>query len=544
MLQAPIMAHRFEPSQSERVFAGGNWRAVPILRALAHGFFSEGAQAIMRARGEPLPRWTVMLDDDAYVFVPQMLAALAHLDADQSHYLGYAFIAAPHLEGIIPGKRQPIFANGGAGIAVSRGALIAALPIFSQCEATYKWNWPGDVRVAQCLLDAGVTLTWIHSFHAEAPGVIIHKQPPPPGSVPVGLHLPPISFHHVDADTVHALEMMQAAPLRLEGQPHEADFSAHAFQPLSATHPTSGVQVQLHYGFEVLLCPAGGAGCAARAAGTGKPRGAHTGVSGDGSRDAAASGLSVVLQPGKFLTAFEAVAGRNGAPTAYRHSFTGGECWQRGRLMGGLSASVTTYCGEACATSTHWGASRSPSGLVVCNFTYVQCTLHVSVGLLRCPLLVPLRRSGLDAGTAPGWADVVQDGAATQPWAKSCIAGAADSSPCAIVRVNSQSNLTLWFRTLSGSAELRVKSSMVSSGGLYVEADSSVLLLSGAVLDAAARIDAGAPGAGRLLEPPATAVTFRHTCETGAVGDFDVHVDILVQRHVSLGLAWRAQCTS
>ena len=27
-----------------------------------------------------------------------------------------------------------------------------------------------------------------------------HKQRPPPGSVPVGLHLPPISFHHIDAD--------------------------------------------------------------------------------------------------------------------------------------------------------------------------------------------------------------------------------------------------------------------------------------------------------------------------------------------------------
>ena len=68
---------------------------------------------------------------------------------DQPHYLGYAFIAAPHLEGVVPGKRQPLFANGGAGIAVSRGALAAALPIFQQCEETYKWNWPGDVRVAQ-----------------------------------------------------------------------------------------------------------------------------------------------------------------------------------------------------------------------------------------------------------------------------------------------------------------------------------------------------------------------------------------------------------
>lgn len=42
-----------------------------------------------------------------------------------------------------------------------------------------------------------------------APQVIIHKKRPPPGSVPVGLHLPPLSFHHVDADTLHLLDRMQ-----------------------------------------------------------------------------------------------------------------------------------------------------------------------------------------------------------------------------------------------------------------------------------------------------------------------------------------------
>lgn len=98
-LHAPVVAHRFQPAPTERIFAGGNWRAVPILRTLAERFFSAAAQEAMRARHEPLPRWTFMLDDDAYVFAPQMLAELAALDADEKHYLGYAFIAAPHLEG-------------------------------------------------------------------------------------------------------------------------------------------------------------------------------------------------------------------------------------------------------------------------------------------------------------------------------------------------------------------------------------------------------------------------------------------------------------
>ena len=98
-LQAPLIAHDFVPSSTERIFAGGNWRAVPILAAMARGFFSSKAQAAMRARGEPLPQWAFMVDDDAYVFVPQMLAALSERNPDENHYLGYAFIAAPHLEG-------------------------------------------------------------------------------------------------------------------------------------------------------------------------------------------------------------------------------------------------------------------------------------------------------------------------------------------------------------------------------------------------------------------------------------------------------------
>ena len=166
---------------------------MPILRALAEHFFSAPAQARLAARHEPLPKWIYMADDDSYAFTPTMLATLAKYNPDQPHYLGYAFIAAPHLEGVIPGKRQPLFANGGAGICVSRGALVAALPVLAKCEHEYTWNWPGDVRVAQCLLDAGIKVEWIRTFHAEAPGVIVHKKRPPPGSVPVGLVLPPLS---------------------------------------------------------------------------------------------------------------------------------------------------------------------------------------------------------------------------------------------------------------------------------------------------------------------------------------------------------------
>ena len=49
-LRAPVIAHTFKPSEFERIFSGGNWRAVPILRALAEHFFSAPAQARFAAR--------------------------------------------------------------------------------------------------------------------------------------------------------------------------------------------------------------------------------------------------------------------------------------------------------------------------------------------------------------------------------------------------------------------------------------------------------------------------------------------------------------
>ena len=135
--------------------------------------------------------------------------------------------------------RQPLFANGGAGIAVTRAAMRAVLPHLAKCEAEYKWNWPGDIRVAQCFVDAGVKLEWVHNFHSENPHVIIEKAKPPPGSVPVGLTLPPLSFHHVDVRShahAHALAHARAhvqhvhahAHARAHARAHVQHVHAHA----------------------------------------------------------------------------------------------------------------------------------------------------------------------------------------------------------------------------------------------------------------------------------------------------------------------------
>ena len=567
-LHAPVIAHRFEPSATERVFSGGNWRAVPILRSLAEEFFSSRAEADLRARHEPVPKWVFMVDDDSFAFTPQVLATLRARDPDQPHYLGYAFIAAPHLEGIVPGKRQPLFANGGAGIAVSRGALKAALPIFERCEATYKWNWPGDVRVAQCLLDAGVSVEWIKSFHAEAPGVIIHKQRPPPGSVPVGLHLPPISFHHVDADALFSLERMQTVQLSPAAvaaatathEPHEVDWSKHAFQPLHATHPRTGVQLQMHFGYEVLVHPpAFGAGRGADAIG---------GVGGGDEEMQDEVKRSMLV--GNHLASFVAVAASasfaSSAPLRYVQTFTGGECRQSGRLLGGLSAVVTTHCGTCDdagegseggrGSHSEWQPSLGATGLAVCSFSFVSCTARVRVALSpsECPKPSPRLRVGLDIGTAPGTADAARDGVPTFGWFRSYGSPAskvsnaaggcdADGAECTTVRASvtspSPTNLTLWARVLSGETVVHVPTRPTVTAGAWsggntlslpkvelADARESTLLLSGATA---------------TLEPPATSMTFAHVCTR--TGSFDVRATLLVREHVSVPLSWRIDCS-
>ena len=71
-LQAPVLAHAFDAAPLERIFSGGNWRALPILREMAHMFFTDEAQARFVARGEPPPRWAYMADDDAFAFHSQL----------------------------------------------------------------------------------------------------------------------------------------------------------------------------------------------------------------------------------------------------------------------------------------------------------------------------------------------------------------------------------------------------------------------------------------------------------------------------------------
>ncbi|KEY71771.1 hypothetical protein S7711_06526 [Stachybotrys chartarum IBT 7711] len=68
---------------------------------------------LMQHAGENWPRakWYIYMEDDSYLFLPQVLAYLSGFDWKRPHYLGsYA------------AKADVTFAHGGAGFAVSRGA--------------------------------------------------------------------------------------------------------------------------------------------------------------------------------------------------------------------------------------------------------------------------------------------------------------------------------------------------------------------------------------------------------------------------------------
>lgn len=76
-VEAPLIRHAFQPSERERVFRGGNWRAVPILRAVAEAFFTPEAQAALTVRSEPPPAWAFLADDDSFAVTSELERTLS-----------------------------------------------------------------------------------------------------------------------------------------------------------------------------------------------------------------------------------------------------------------------------------------------------------------------------------------------------------------------------------------------------------------------------------------------------------------------------------
>eukprot|EP00835_Amoeboradix_gromovi_P006610 NODE_814_length_3983_cov_0.318229.p1 type:complete len:421 gc:universal NODE_814_length_3983_cov_0.318229:280-1542(+) len=103
----------------------------------------------------PDSKWFIMLDDDTYLFKNNIIAHLKTLDHNTPYYLG----AGNNFRGCDNVNRMgdgPLFAHGGSGIVLSKGALEKMMPVVDDCSMKYADCWAGDIRTALCLRDVGV----------------------------------------------------------------------------------------------------------------------------------------------------------------------------------------------------------------------------------------------------------------------------------------------------------------------------------------------------------------------------------------------------
>lgn len=99
--------------------------------------------------------WYVMIDDDTYMFMDNVLDKLKNYNPNDPHYLGAPtnFIGC---DGVKTWGESIYFAHGGSGIIISRGAMLKMIPIIDSCIKKYDSCWAGDIRTSLCLRDAGI----------------------------------------------------------------------------------------------------------------------------------------------------------------------------------------------------------------------------------------------------------------------------------------------------------------------------------------------------------------------------------------------------
>lgn len=127
-----------------------------------------------------------MIDDDTYLFKSNLHLMLSEYNSSLPYYMGKVKLFGGC--GGFQFSTSPLFVHGGAGIILSRGALLQMLPILDTCISKYRDCHFGDVKTGLCLLDAGVKARAMDGFNDEMRGLN------------EGLEhacLPPITYHHL-----------------------------------------------------------------------------------------------------------------------------------------------------------------------------------------------------------------------------------------------------------------------------------------------------------------------------------------------------------
>jgi hypothetical protein len=147
----------------------------------------------------PDAKWFILIDDDTYLFMENVHEYLSQFDHTMPYYLGNPnmFVGC---DGVSEFGQGPLFAHGGSGIILSRGALEKMKPVASQCIQKYKDCFAGDVRLALCLRDVGVFVESTDRNHLEPPNDHHHFGSPCEK---------PLTFHHLTVSQIQKLYQAQ-----------------------------------------------------------------------------------------------------------------------------------------------------------------------------------------------------------------------------------------------------------------------------------------------------------------------------------------------
>ena len=135
----------------------------------------------------PNAQWYMMIDDDTYVFMDNLVDSLSKFDPNEDHYLGLANFYRG-CGGVRKFSPENLFAHGGSGIVLSRGAMVEMYPNIHKCIIQSEKCWAGDVRVALCLRDLGIKVKSSRSFIIDPPNDKLNF---------TNACAKPVTFHHL-----------------------------------------------------------------------------------------------------------------------------------------------------------------------------------------------------------------------------------------------------------------------------------------------------------------------------------------------------------
>ncbi|KAJ3108127.1 hypothetical protein HDU96_007675 [Phlyctochytrium bullatum] len=202
-VETPHVARRGLPDQIANVEATHGWatdahKNLPGFQVLHHKF--------------PDAEWYLMIDDDTYLFMDNLLAYVAQLNPDDPReYRGSVNMFAG-CDGVEELGQGPGFAHGGSGILVGRAAMRKLVEGVEECIVKYHDCWAGDVRTALCLRDQGILVQDGEWFNGDPPNREF--------DFPDDACVRPKTFHHL--------------------APHHIQWLYEAEQQARRTHPARG----------------------------------------------------------------------------------------------------------------------------------------------------------------------------------------------------------------------------------------------------------------------------------------------------------------